>query len=110
MRAVIDTISSTGNEALLILAINHGLVTPCFSADILREYFDVLLRPKFGFVADEVESLLDLFRRRGLLWKRFQCLDILQTLEMTNSSRARSLEKLHSRYRQQASLSAEPTS
>jgi len=72
MRAVIDTnilvsamISSTGNEALLILAINHGLVTPCFSADILREYFDVLLRPKFGFVPDEVESLLDLYRRRG---------------------------------------------
>ena len=72
IRVVIDTnilvsamISSAGNEALLILAINHGLVIPCFSADMLREYSDVLLRPKFGFVQDEVESLLDLFRQLG---------------------------------------------
>ena len=72
IRAVIDTniivsamISPSGNEALLILAINRGLVIPCFSTEILREYSDVLLRPKFGFVLDEVDSLLELFRQRG---------------------------------------------
>jgi predicted nucleic acid-binding protein len=42
IRAVIDTnvlvsamISSAGNEALLIMAINQGLVTPYFSPEIL---------------------------------------------------------------------------
>jgi len=55
IRAVLDAnvlvsamISSAGNEALLVLAINHPLVTPCFSAEILEEYSEVLLRPKFG--------------------------------------------------------------
>jgi uncharacterized protein len=74
IRAVIDTnvlvsamISSTGNEALLVMAINQGLISPCFSLEILEEYSDVLLRPRFGFSADEVEALLDLLRRRGTL-------------------------------------------
>jgi putative PIN family toxin of toxin-antitoxin system len=51
IRAVLDTnvlmsamISSAGNEALLVMAINQGLVTPCFSEEILEEYSDVLLR------------------------------------------------------------------
>jgi uncharacterized protein len=74
IRAVIDTnvfvsamISSAGNEALLVMAINQGLVIPCFSREILKEYSDVLLRPRFGFLADDVDSLLDLLRRRGKL-------------------------------------------
>ncbi len=69
IRAVIDTnvlvsamISPAGNEALLILAINHGLLVPCFSAEVLQEYSEVLLRPKFGFSAIEVNALLDMFR------------------------------------------------
>lgn len=64
IRAVIDTnvivsalISSVGNEAIVLLAVNEGLLVPCFSAEILEEYRDVLRRPKFGFAADEVESL-----------------------------------------------------
>ncbi len=72
IRAVIDTnvlvsamISSVGNEALVVLAINQGLVVPCFSREILNEYADVLLRPRFGFPADEVDALLDLLRRCG---------------------------------------------
>jgi predicted nucleic acid-binding protein len=63
IRAVIDTnvlvsamISSAGNEALLIMAINQGLVTPYFSTEILNEYRDVLLRPRFGFPAKEVDG------------------------------------------------------
>jgi uncharacterized protein len=56
IRAVIDTnalvsamIAPSGNEALLLLAINQNLVSPCFSAEILDEYEEVLRRPKFGF-------------------------------------------------------------
>ena len=74
IRVVIDTnvlvsamISSAGNEALLILAINQGLVTPYFSPEILVEYSEVLLRPRFSFPGNEVDALLDLFRRRGKL-------------------------------------------
>lgn len=73
IRVVVDTnvlvsamISSDGNEALLMLAINHGLVIPCFCADILREYGNVLSRPKFGFSQSEVQSLIELLRQRGL--------------------------------------------
>jgi putative PIN family toxin of toxin-antitoxin system len=74
IRAVIDTnvlvsgmIAPSGNEALLLLAINQELVSPCFSDEILQEYEQVLRRPKFGFEAEEVESLLNLIRRRGEL-------------------------------------------
>jgi putative PIN family toxin of toxin-antitoxin system len=72
IRAVVDTnvlvsamISSAGNEALLVMAINQGLLTPCFSDEILKEYSGVLCRPRFGFPAEEVDALLNLFRRRG---------------------------------------------
>jgi putative PIN family toxin of toxin-antitoxin system len=70
--AVVDTnvlvsamISAEGNEALLILAVNQGLVAPCFSDEILNEYSEVLLRPKFAFPSDEVDALLGLLRRLG---------------------------------------------
>ena len=74
IRAVIDTnvlvsamISSAGNEALLLMAINQGLVAPYFSPEILKEYSDVLIRPRFGFPAEEVDALLAMLRRRGNL-------------------------------------------
>lgn len=74
IRTVIDTnvlvsamISSAGNEALLLTAINQGLVLPYFSEEILEEYSDVLFRPRFGFPAEVVDALLDLFRHRGKL-------------------------------------------
>lgn len=78
IRAVIDTnvlvsamISSAGNEALLVLAINQGLITPCLSTEILEEYAEVLLRPKFGFEAVEVDALIDMLRGRGSLLDPF---------------------------------------
>src|SRR5215471_9235383 len=45
-------ISPSGNEAVLTLAIARGLLTPCFSTEIVSEYEDVLHRRKFGFDAD----------------------------------------------------------
>ncbi len=76
IRAVIDTnvfvsamISPSGNEALVLLAINHKLVRPCFSHEILQEYADVLRRPKFGFPADEIDILMALIRDRGELFE-----------------------------------------
>jgi predicted nucleic acid-binding protein len=60
-------ISSAGNEALLLTAIKQGLVVPYFSQEILKEYGDVLFRPRFGFPTEVVDALLDLFRHRGEL-------------------------------------------
>jgi putative PIN family toxin of toxin-antitoxin system len=60
-------ISRAGNEALIVLAISQGLVVPCVSAEILREYLGVLKREKFGFSRDEVEAVLGLFKRQGVL-------------------------------------------
>ncbi len=72
IRAVIDTnvlvsalISPSGNEALLLLAVKQGLVGPCFSPDVLKEYSEVLARPKFAFPPDEITALIDLLRCQG---------------------------------------------
>ena len=75
IRAVIDTnvlvsalISSVGNEALILLAINQGLVQPCLSEEILEEYAAVLVRPKFAFPPDEVDAVVAMFRIKGELF------------------------------------------
>ena len=72
IRVVVDTnvlvsalISPRGNEALLVLAINDGLVRTCYSSEILDEYAEVLARPKFGFPADIIAELIDTLRRNG---------------------------------------------
>ena len=84
IRAVIDTnvlvsamISSAGNEAVLLMAIAQGLVIPCFSAEVLVEYSEVLLRPRFGFPVNEVDALTDMFRSRG------QCLDPVEVTRIS---------------------------
>lgn len=70
--AVVDTnvlvsamISPAGNEALVLLAVNQGLVVPCFSEEILTEYSGVLRRKKFAFPANLVDALLEMLRQRG---------------------------------------------
>jgi putative PIN family toxin of toxin-antitoxin system len=75
IRAVIDTnvlvsglILRTGKEALILLAINQGLVRPCFSSEILDEYAAVLARPKFGFPRDEITALISMLRSKGELF------------------------------------------
>jgi uncharacterized protein len=72
IHAVIDTnvlvsalISPSGNEALIVLAISQGLIKPYFSAEILREYSEVLPRPKFSFSPDEVRALIGLLNQKG---------------------------------------------
>jgi len=72
IRAVIDTnvlvsglLSAKGNEALILLAIHQGLVRPCLSDAIVREYVDVLARPKFAFPPGEIAELLATMQRMG---------------------------------------------
>jgi putative PIN family toxin of toxin-antitoxin system len=72
IRAVIDTnvlisglLTPSGNAALILLAVRHGMLHPCFSEDILTEYRNVLGRPKFGFPPDEIAALLAMLRNNG---------------------------------------------
>lgn len=74
IRAAIDTnvlvsglLSPTGNEALIVLAVNQGFVRPCFSAAVLQEYAEVLARPKFAFPPDDIAAVLAMFRNAGEL-------------------------------------------
>jgi putative PIN family toxin of toxin-antitoxin system len=74
IRAVIDTnvlvsglLSPAGNEAMILLAIHHGIVRVCLSEAIIAEYAAVLPRPKFGFPPDEIQALLDMLRSHGEL-------------------------------------------
>ncbi|MGA2570679.1 MAG: putative toxin-antitoxin system toxin component, PIN family [Terracidiphilus sp.] len=78
-RAVLDTnvlvsalISPFGNEALVLLAVEQGRVAPCFSPAILEEYAGVLSRPKFNFAEREIDGLIELLRRAGLLFETRQ--------------------------------------
>ncbi len=75
IRAVIDTnvlvsglLAPAGNEALIVLAIHQGLVRPCLSDDILREYAEVLARPKFAFPSEEIAAVLAMVRAHGELF------------------------------------------
>lgn len=72
IRAVIDTnvlisalIAPSGNEALIVLAIQQGLIKPYFTEEILAEYAGVLARPKFSFPPDEIEALLTMIQIQG---------------------------------------------
>jgi len=62
-------ISPSGNESLVVLAANQGLLIPCFSDEMAMEYTEVLLRPKFGFPRDQIEALLSMLRSVGELVK-----------------------------------------
>jgi uncharacterized protein len=64
------------NEALIILAIHRGLMPPCFSAEMLEEYAEVLAQPKFGFPLDEIDALIELLQMRGLRMTASPSLDV----------------------------------
>ncbi len=72
IRAVIDTnvlvsalISSAGNEALVLLAVQQGMIRPCISDPILQEYARVQARPKFAFPPDEIAHAMAIFHTNG---------------------------------------------
>jgi uncharacterized protein len=72
IRVVIDTnvlvsglLSPSSNPSLVLKAIAERLIRPCISDPILREYRDVLARPKFRFSERTVTELLYLIRDRG---------------------------------------------
>lgn len=72
IRAVLDTnvlvsglLSPSGNEALILLAVHHGLVRPCMSEPIVAEYAAVLARPKFGFPQEDIAAVAAMLSKEG---------------------------------------------
>jgi putative PIN family toxin of toxin-antitoxin system len=72
IRVVVDTnvlvsalISPAGNEALILLAVRQGLLKFSFSEEILQEYAELLVRPKFGFLPHEIDALIAMLRSQG---------------------------------------------
>ncbi len=66
MNVVIDTNvlvssfwSKDGSPAIVMSMILGGAITPCYDYRILLEYRNVLMRPKFEFPENQVESLLN---------------------------------------------------
>ena len=73
--AVVDTnvivsslLSSDGNSspAIVVKAILGGIITPLYNGEILREYQEVLSRPKFPFTDSQIAMILSVIRRYGI--------------------------------------------
>ena len=47
-------------------AVAEGKITPLFHKDILKEYVDVLCRPKFKFSSDKIHALIDMIIKYGV--------------------------------------------
>jgi putative PIN family toxin of toxin-antitoxin system len=76
IRVVVDTnilvsslLSPKGNEADLILAIQHGVIVPCIMETIVEEYTEVLARRKFKFKPERISSMLEVFREKGQMFE-----------------------------------------
>jgi putative PIN family toxin of toxin-antitoxin system len=58
--------SADSKPAQIVSMVISGDITPCYNADILIEYKEVLSRDRLGFSADEVNSLMTVIENRGL--------------------------------------------
>lgn len=50
----------------IINAVFSGTIIPVFNNEILLEYYNVLHRPKFRFVEDDIQNLLNAIREHGV--------------------------------------------
>lgn len=73
--AVIDTnvlvsaLYTSNHEASTVKVVRHiftGDVIPLFNDEIIAEYYDVLLRPKFHFAKEKVETIVRFILNNGI--------------------------------------------
>ena len=57
--------SADGVPSKIVHLIPDGIFVPCYSDEILREYEEVLLRPAFNFTAEQVNELLEKYKKYG---------------------------------------------
>ncbi len=72
MKVVIDThvlvsglLSPYGPPGEIVRMISSGALSLCFDARIFSEYSQVLGRPKFPFLKEEIEALLEQIQAKG---------------------------------------------
>ena len=72
MRVVFDTnvlvaglLSPAGPPGEIVRMVSSGELTLCLDARVLREYAEVLRRPRFGFPEEPVAVLLDFLAHSG---------------------------------------------
>lgn len=72
MKVVLDTnvlvsglLNPYGAPGLIVVQVAEGRIRLCYDARIISEYSEVLRRPRFGFAASNVESLLDQIQHEG---------------------------------------------
>jgi putative PIN family toxin of toxin-antitoxin system len=72
LKIVLDTnvlvaglLSPFGPCGDIVRMVSSGELTLCFDARILSEYREVLMRPKFRFAEDEIDTLIDFIAMRG---------------------------------------------
>ena len=72
-RVVIDTnilissILANGPPAVIIDMVADGKLKPFYNDQIICEYWNVLHRPKFGFVSVQINQLIDIFMKTGMV-------------------------------------------
>ena len=62
--------NGTSNPAVVIKAVFEGTVTPVYNKEILEEYQDVLLRAKFPFNLEQIDTIISVFRDVGVETER----------------------------------------
>ena len=75
--AVIDTnvlvssmLKGTSIPGIIVDKAINGPIVPLLNNEILAEYEEVLLRNKFGFVEEDVKTLIDELRKRAIYLDR----------------------------------------
>ena len=73
-RVVVDTnvavsalLTPTGNAARIINMITDEKLQSCYNAEILGEYVEVLLRPRFSFSVEDQDDFIASVKQFGLL-------------------------------------------
>lgn len=73
--AVIDTnvlvsaLYTSNHEAATVRVLRHvfnGNVMPLYNQEIIAEYYDILLRPKFHFAKEKVETVIKFIKDNGI--------------------------------------------
>ena len=58
--------NENGNELKLMRYIDKKVIIPLYSAEIMKEYKEVLSRKEFGFTRNSVANAINVFQKKGI--------------------------------------------
>lgn len=62
--------NSDSSPYILLANVLAGKIVPLYSSEIISEYKEVLLRPKFGFNSEIVDALIESIKNHGIDTKK----------------------------------------